>query len=779
MAASRVSRDPVAGVTAGRSLVLAYADAVLRRRWGVLVGCMLIAAGCGAGLRFLEFATDYRVFFSRDNPELAAFEALQNVYGKADNLLLVVRPASGDAFAPEVLSAVRELTEAAWQLPFATRVDSVANFQHSFARGDELIVEDLVPREDALGPEQAERIRRIALDEPTLRDRLVSGDGETLAVNVTLNPPQASRDEMPMVIGEARRLVAGVQVEHPALRIAITGQAALNNAFLEATRADLRTLIPVMCVVIMASLYFFLRSVVAVAAVLLVIGMSAATALGLAGWLGILLSPPAAAAPTIILTLAVADSVHILVTMLNESARGATHAQAIRESLRLNFHPIFLTSLTTVIGFLSLNFSDAPPFRDLGNITAMGVAAAWIYAILLLPALLAVLPPVVAGAPPRAPAALFSAFAGLVVRNRRQVLALSALVVVALGASIPRIELNDQFVDYFDPSIPFRADTDFATEHLSGIYQMHWSLPAGVSGAIADPTYLRNLEGFATWLRARPDVVHVNSLSDTVKRLNRNLHGDDPAFHRLPENRDLAAQLLLLYEMSLPYGLDLNNRIDVDKSSTRLVATLENITTGEARALAADAADWLGEHFPSAREAPATGPFVMFAYISERNILAMLSGTALALALISLSLTLALRDLRLGAISLVPNVVPVVLAFGIWALGVGEVGLAASVVAATSLGIIVDNTVHLLSKYRRARLEQAAGPAAAIRYAFTTVGAALFVTSAVLVAGFAVLAFSAFALNESLGLLTALTITTALIADFTLLPALLTTLDRH
>ncbi|HEX6144285.1 MAG TPA: MMPL family transporter [Geminicoccaceae bacterium] len=759
-------------------LAPALADALVRRRWLVLALCALLAAGSAAGLRDLEFSSDYRVFFSRQNPELEAFEALQKVYSKSDNLVFVLRPDHGDAFRPEVLGAARSLTDAAWRLPFATRVDGVVNFQHSHARGDELIVQDLVPADLEPTPARLARIRQIALAEPLLRDRLVSADATTLGVNVTLNPPQKSQDEVPLIMAEARRLAGELRAAHPHITVAITGQVALNNAFVEATYADLRTLIPIMYAMIALALLAFLRSLVAVLATVLVIGLSAVTAMGLAGWLGILLSPPSAVAPTIILTLAVADSVHILVTMLHERGRGASAEAALRESLRINFQPVFLTSLTTAIGFLSLNFSDAPPFRDLGNITALGVGAAWIYAVLFLPALLMVLPP---RAPrhlwDRAPARM-EEVAAWVIRHRRRVLVGTAVAVALLAAWIPRIELNDQFVDYFDPSIRFRADTDFATEHLSGIYQMHWSLPSGSSGGIAEPAYLERLHAFKTWLEARPEVVHVNSLSDVMVRLNRNLHGDDPAHHRLPDSRELAAQYLLLYEMSLPFGLDLNNRIDIDRAATRLVATLENITTADARALAAAARDWLDRNFESARGSPATGPFVMFAYISERNIQAMLYGTAVALALISIVLTVALRDLRLGLLSLIPNLVPVIVAFGLWALVIGEIGLAVSVVAATSLGIIVDNTVHFLSKYRRARREQSAGAAAAVRHAFRTVGAALLVTSAVLIAGFAMLALSAFQLNASLGLLTAISIAAALVADFTLLPALLLTLDR-
>lgn len=752
--------------------VTAYAEWVIRWRWVVVALSLALAAAAATGGQFLGFSTNYRVFFSPENPQLQAFESLQRVYIREDNVSIVIRPHSGAVFQPDLLRAVRGLTEAAWQMPYATRVDSITNFQNSTADGDDLRVEDLVPADSPLDAADLGRIRAAALAEPLIVDRLVAPDGRTLAVNVTVTLPLASENEVPEAMAHARALAEAFRAANPEVRVALTGSVALNHAFSESAEDDLTTLVPVMYGALLLAMGLLLRSIAGTVATLLVIALSAGTAMGLAGWLGIQLTPPSVTAPTIILTLAVADSVHILVTMLQRMRRGDDKHTALVESLRINFEPVFLTSLTTVIGFLSLNFSDAPPFRDLGNITAIGVAAAWLFSIAFLPALMAMLP-VRVRRRPIGYASAMDRLADFVVRRHRPIVVATVATVVVLVALIPRIELNDQFVNYFDRSIQFRQDTDFAMEHLSGIYQAQWSLPAPGSGGIADPDYLARVERFVDWLRARDGVVHVQAVTDIFKRLNRNMHGDDPAWYRLPEQRELAAQYLLLFEMSLPYGLDLNNQINVDKSATRIVATLENVTTNDLRGLDDAAAAWFRENLPSAAGTTASGPFVMFAYIAKRNIEGMLTGTLVAFVLISLCLTAALRSLKLGAISLVPNLVPAFMAFGVWSVLVGQIGLASSVVTATSLGIIVDATVHFLSKYRRAQRTTGADAEAAVRYAFATVGTALWVTTAILIAGFAVLSLSTFEINASLGQLTALTLFMAIVVDFLLLPSLL------
>jgi len=255
------------------------------------------------------------------------------------------------------------------------------------------------------------------------------------------------------------------------------------------------------------------------------------------------------------------------------------------------------------------------------------------------------------------------------------------------------------------------------------------------------------------------------------------MHGDNPDWYKLPDSRELAAQYLLLYEMSLPFGLDLNNQIDIDKKSTRISATLETLSTQQVLAFEKRVDQWMSDNIPGLKAVGAS-PTIMFAHIGMKNIISMLSGTTIALVLISLILFIALRSWRYGLLSLIPNLIPAGMAFGVWAIVDGEIGLALSVVTAMTLGIVVDDTIHYLSKYLRARREKGLNAEDAVRYAFSTVGVALWVTSVALVAGFLVLSTSSFKLNSGMGLLTAIVIAIALLVDFLLLPPLLIALDK-
>jgi predicted RND superfamily exporter protein len=475
-------------------------------------------------------------------------------------------------------------------------------------------------------------------------------------------------------------------------------------------------------------------------------------------------------APIMILTMGIADAVHLLVTMRHELALGLNKYDAITESMRINFRPIFVTSLTTILGFLSLNFSDAPPFHDLGNIASIGVAAAFIFSVTFLPAIITILP--ATGKREVAGKQMMVRFGEFVIARQKQLLIGNGLILIALTAMVPLNELNDKFVEYFDQTIEFRRDSDYAAQNLTGVYYIDYALDTDESGGISDPGYLADVDKFSQYLRSQPDVIHVHTITDTFKRLNKNMHGDDPAWKRLPDERDMAAQYLLLYEMSLPYGLDLNNQIDIDKSATKISVTLKTLTSNEIIAFDNAAMEWLKQNTPAIKPY-SSSPTLMFAHLGKRNINSMLEGTSIALILISAVLIFFLGSIKYGFISLLPNLSPALLAFGIWGVTVGQIGIGLSIVTGMTLGIVVDDTVHFLSKYLRARREKGLNAEDAVRYAFNSVGLALVVTSLVLVAGFMIMAQSHFYLNSSMGLLTSVVILIALFTDLTLLPPLL------
>lgn len=757
------------------SFAASWADWVLKYRWLVIFTSFALAMSAGFGGQFLDFDNDYHSFFGSTNPQLQAFDALQEKYTKDDNLLIVVEPEDGQVFKKETLAALEQLTKDSWQTPFSTRVDALTNFQHTRAEGDELFVEDLVENAADFSKEGLEYVKEVALKEPLLVNRLLNEKGSLTAVNITIQLPGERIEENNEVVAFARDLAQQFETENPGHKTYISGFVMLNNAFQEASQGDITSLVPIMFLVILIAIWLATRSITATIVSLLVIILSIMTGMGVGGWLGIKLTPPSAAAPTIITTLAVADSIHILITIIQNMRKGMAKQLAIKESLRVNYMPVFITSLTTVIGFLTMNFSDTPPFHDLGNMTAAGMLAAFLFSVSTLPAFISLLPLKVKVAQGKntLTGGFLNGLADFVVANNKKLLWGTTFAILLISLFAVRNDFNDEFIEYFSEDIQFRTDTDYISNNLTGIYNVEYSINAGESGGVNNPAYLTHLDDFEKWLYQQPEVVHVNTFSEIARRINKSMHGDSLQYYQIPKKREEAAQFLLLYELSLPLGLDLNNQVNVDKSETRYTVTTKTISSNEMITFNDRAEKWLKDNTPESMHALGTSSTLMFSFISRRQIGSMLSGTLFALLLISIILMIALRSFKYGALSIIPNITPIAVGFGIWGLTAGYINIGISIVFGMVLGIIVDDTVHFISKYLRARREQGKSPEDAVRYAFQTVGSALITTSTVLILGFFVLAQSNFLMNSGMAKITMLIIALALAIDFLLLPALL------
>jgi hypothetical protein len=751
---------------------------VVRYRWLLIALTVPVVAVSAAGIGRLRISNDTRVFFDEESPRYQRLKALEDTYSREQGHLYIVAPEDGDVFTRETLTAVAELTAESWELPYSLRVNSIANFQYIRSQADDLIVEDLVPDPAALSRRDLERIRATALAEPTIVDRLISPSGHVTAVHVVLQMPVDTPEAVPEVAGLVIETTERFRARYPRIDFYATGSVMIDHAFGEASKRDLTTLAPVMFVTMATLIGVALHSVFATLAAVAVILLSMVTALGLAGWAGMTLNAVSVGAPGLILTLAVADSVHILATLYHSLAEGRSKHKAVAEALQINLQAVFLTSITTIIGFLSMNFSESPPFRDLGNIVALGVGVAFVFSVLLLPALMAVLPVSRPGGRAARIRIDCGRVADFVIARQEPVFWVMLILATLAGLGMTRIRLNDNFLTYFDETFAFRRATDFLIENLSGWDFIEYSIPSGRSGGIHDPEYLARIDAFARWYRKQPKVVFVYSLADTIKRLNRDLHGGDEDYHRIPDQRDLIAQYLLFYELSLPFGSDLNNRIDVDRSATRFQAVFESMSAKELREIDRRAQQWLQANWPDHMRAQGTGLSLLWAYITQRNIVSMLKGSFGALVLISAIMVVALRSLKFGLLSLVPNLLPPIVAFGLWGMFHEQVGLALSVVVAMTIGIVVDDTVHFLSKYRRARIQLGMSAEVAVRYAFQTVGTAMWVTSVALTTGFLILTLSHYRISEEMGAMCAVTIVAALVMDFLLLPTLLLKADR-
>ena len=746
-------------------------------RWLVVLISILIGTYAGLGMQFLEMKSDYREFFAEDDPKRESFNRLQDTFSQSDSVFFVVVPNDGQVFQRDVLLMVEELTDSAWQLPFSLRVDSLTNFQATYADDEGLIVESLVEDAANLTDSDLVRIRTQALNETLLYGKLITEASDVTGVAVTINLPGESNDEFGEVAGAAKLMAEEFRLRYPEVEIMLSGMIIGNSTTTELIEQDAVSLVPAMGLIIVLTLLVLLRSVMATLVTLSIILLTLISTMGIMGWLGFSITGPSSSAPIIIVTIAVADCVHILVSYFFLMRQGIPKTSSIIKSLKINLGPIFLTSLTTTVGFLSMNFSDSPPFQILGTVSAIGVVIAFILSVTLLPALMAILLPAKEYKSENQKGGILSPLANKVVKYPVSFFTVMLIASAAVVMAIPQNEINDEFTKFFEKNQDFRKAVDFSNEHLVGVSTIEYALISSLDGGVNSPQFLNKLDRFTQWLSSQPEVKQVSSLSDTMKRLNRDMHAGQNEWYKIPETKELAAQYLLLYEMSLPFGLDMTNQIDFEKVETRVVASLDELNTNQMLAFEERVSGWLHAELPTIDFYDSSGTY-MFATLSKSNSFSSLVATLIALIIISFILTFALKSFRMGMVSLLVNIAPAALAFGVWGMAVGQVGLSISVAVGMTLGIVVDNTVHFLSKYLSAKRRQGLTSEEAIKYAFSHVGIALLVCNAVLIAGFLVLAQSDFTLNGDMGYFTALTFVMALLVVFLFLPPLLLFVDK-
>jgi predicted RND superfamily exporter protein len=758
------------------------AEAIMARPRLSIALSLLITLVAGIGLAGYHYSKDHRVFFDADNPRLLAFEKLQEDFARTDTVLIALAPRSGNVFTPEFLAVLQDLTAKSWKVPYAQRAESLTNFQRVQVAGDSITTGDLVAAPAALTPEALADIRATAIAEPFLVDALVNPEGSVAAVRITLNlPGKDPVKEVPEVVSRLRALADEVRRADPGISVHLAGQTVANQAFPEESQADFVRVWPWFSLTMMLVLVYLFRSVKAMLVMFAACELAVVGGAGLVGFFGPTINDAVIVSPVMILSMAFADGIHLVVNWVQAMQTGRDKRSAMVESLKANIGPMTVTTLMTSIGFLTLHFNDSPPFRVMGYIVAVGVLFVLLLTFFFTAPLLAILP----GKPPEKVPALMredspamERFASFVIRRRFAVLAVVLVVAGLFISFIPRNVINDDIVKYYTPGTTFRQDMEFMNENLTGVGELNYALGAGGADAIADPAYLKKVDEFAQWLKAQPEVTQVNSVADVVKRVNQVMHGNDPAYYRIPDSREEIAQYLLQYEMSLPYGMDLNYLMRFDRSGSRLRVSVAT-SSGQTLIAVNDRAEaWLKTNAPAPMQAEGASLYLMFAHIGERSIVGMLGGMLGSLVLESLFVMLAFGAWRLGIASFVGNLVPIGMAFGAWGWLNGNIDLGLTLVLGIAFSVVVDDTIHFISKYERAR-RTGLSPEDAIRQSFRHVGFALITTTLVLGMGFAWLANSAIQVTVNTAVVTVITIVFALFIDLLLLPVLFLLIDRR
>ena len=754
------------------------AETIIRYRPLCIIISILILAGLAQGLSKINFNPDINAFFPENDTLTTSHLSIEDTYSSMDNAVIGIGVKEGTVFTNEVLSLIEDLTERAWKTPHSLRVDSLSNYSYVSADGDDLYIEPFLEGSSTYDLKTLKEKELIIEEEELAYGAIISKDKKTSLINIVFDPP---RKDIEAEYQESLNYVLGFLEEarknHPEVDLIISGIVYMEYQSPMLLKAQMPKLMPTAILVILLTLFLLLRSLVAVAGSFLVILMSVVSAMGSIGFMSGDIAQPFIMVPILIATLAVADCVHLFTLYFQNLDSSRKSKEAMLESLKLNLQPLFLTSLTTAIGFLSLNLAPVEPLRGIGNGVAVGVFLAFIFTVLLLAPIVSYFN-VKQSKNINFQKNIARKLGKFSIKNYKRLLVIVPVISCFLMAFIPLNKTNDNPLEFYSERYTTSAaDSKWISQRIGGTFPVSYELNS--QGIVSDPEFLREVDKFSEWLASNKEVLHVSSLSKIMKNLNKTLHGKQEEWNIIPTEPDLSAQYLFFYEMSLPYGLDLTNSISQNKESIKLVASLKELGSLEYREFAKRVENYASQNMPEDMVSIGTGTRPIFAFMSNMLITQLIYALGIGIVLITATIILFFRSLRYGMLTSVTNLLPIGVAFGIWAIVSGEISMLVGIGMGTTLGIIVDFTVHFLSKYLHARRQKNLSAEEAVEYAFETVGFALIITSFSLILGFLVLLQAFFIPIHGFVLFSSIAFLSALIIDLLLFPALLITWDKR
>ena len=740
----------------------------------IIVVCLL-----ATGLTKLTFNPDLETYFPEGHPAVIRYNEIDDMFIPTDNLIIAVHSNEGTLFNGDSLKVIEELTRKSWTIPYSVRVDSLTNYSYVKSVNDDLIVEPFIEEAEKKSIEFFEKRENLVAGEDIIYKSLISEDKKTSVVSIIVDPPGPNKeDQNSELINFILGFIEPIKESNENLDIRLLGNPYLDYISPRIVKAEMPVVMPLMLLLIFLIVFLMIRSYVAVLATFVVILMSLIATFGSIGILGNPLNQMVTTIPILIITLALADCIHLFSIYFQNRVKGISSKESMEKSLEMNIQPLFLTTISTCIGFLCLNFIEVAPLRDFGNAVAIGIGFAFIFTIFFIAPIVSFFE--VKTASKVTKQTRFSTSVGsFILKNGNKLIFSITSISFLILLCIPMNELDENPTQmYAEGFTSFSSDTLWLDEKLSVTFPVNF-LATNEEGQVSDPDFLKILDKFSVWLEEREQVNHVTSLANNMKNLNKSMHGDDPEWKKIPENADLSAQYLFFYEMSLPMGLDLNSSISQDRKSTKISATLKDMSANEFKEFNNEVLGYLQQNNLENMISEPSSFRVIFTYMVEAIVNSLLYGLFIGILLITLIIGLFFRSYLLPALSIFPNILPIGMGFGLWGLFVGDVGFMVAVGMGSTLGVIVDFTVHFLSKYELARKEFKKSVEESVIYSFETVGFALIIMTVVLALGFSVLNLVTFIPIQDFAKFSVICFIGGLIINFLFLPNLLMKFDKR
>ena len=753
-----------------------FIDLVIKLRWYIVLLIPIISLTMAMQLKNLAFEGSYRIWFADDSKILKNYDNFRSIFGNDEALTISFKNENG-IFNKESLGVINRITQKLWQTQHIARVDSLTNFQYihkSKDDFDDVIVEDFISDIDSLDDKTLKEKELIILKEDSIINRIISQDLKTTTIVARLTPNAGDDPEVSLLLNQIAKDIVKSERKY-GYEFILNGGPIVNSSFIEIAQADGALFTPLVLLITMILLLIIFKKFSTMFISISIVIFTFLIVLSVQVMLGYKLNNFTVNMPVFITAIGIADAMHIFWIYTVARKRGDENIQAIHYTMQKNFLPIFFTSITTAVGFASLAISDVIPIKTLGIATANAALLAFVLTMLFIPAILSIINPKVKVLKEEEnKSKIFSEFyAKFIIKNARKILVITSFLFFILAYGITFVKVDSNTVRYFKEDVPWRKAVNFLQDNIAGPMSYEIVVDSKKNDGIKDPTFLRTVESFyKDFYSAFPnDVRHLSSLLEVVKKFNEVMNDSKT----VPNSANLIAQYLLLYTLSLPQGMEINDQMDINERLLRVTVSMNVSDTTKDIQMINYAQDWWNN---TPYSAEANGQTVMFAHMQTDVTENLINSITIAIIAVSIMMLLIFRKIRLLPLFIIPNILPIVLVIGVmgWLSIYIDIGVA--IAGAIIIGVAVDDTIHFFVKYLEAR-KKGFNMHDSLSYVMLYAGNAIIFTTVILSLSFCIFLLSDFLPNYMFGLVTASALIIAVVTDLLLLPAILVLIDSR
>ncbi len=748
---------------------------LVQHRFKLAVVAVLITIIGGWGVQFMRFdGTNESLFAEADEYKAEVDQARVDFPSSAPSLGMAFE-VDGDIFNLRTLTAIDALTRRYIEIDSAIAMSSILTYRVSEADREILGRSYLFPDLDDITEADLQQIKAIALnDEGLTQGRLTSAGNVTFA-NISYSLSEDTSEARLAVAESAVVLRDSLRQQYPDIRIYLVGGPMFERESNLAREKDNKVLLPLVVIAGVLLLWFCLGSLLSSIALAVVALMTIIVTVGTHALLDIPLNQISRLGPAVAGIVAFADGIHVLSVYAQKILRGANREQALIESININFRPIALATVTTTMGFLSLNLSSAPAIYGFGNIVAIGVVWAFFFTVFLLPAMILLIP-VRNIAKPLGVSGFIEGVLSLVTRREKTLFwGFLGLIIVTLFM-LPLNKLDNDPFAFIDEGSDLSAVLEIQQREFENDRGLAFVVRSNEYYGITNRDFLDKVDDIATQLEADPQITWVSTYLDYLKLRNKAANNDDEAYEVIPEDRLTVIDYLVGYQLVAEIDPNLSQIFNKDYSAIYLYAATSGLSDEEILQLA-NKIELLADNYASeAFQVTHANNTILGARLNQIISTELFTGFSLSLVMITLTMMIGLRSLRYGLLSIAPNVFPITIVFGLWGLLDGNLSPYVLMLLAISIGLVVDDSVHVLSKYKTAR-DSGKSPMQSIENSITLAGSAITITTLWMSLGVALMGFSSTEIFKNLTSIITPIIIVALFLDLLFLPSLLTRFD--